>query len=124
MGNSDTLRPAQHRALVALMAERTIDKAAASAGVGRKSLYRWLGEPAFRAALAEAQGAALAGALRRLAALTGEAVDTLSDVLDTGTPAERLRAADMILSHFGKLKLLDDIERRLAALEGGYNGQS
>jgi len=124
MGEIDTLRPAQRRAIVALMAERTIDKAAASAGVARKTLYRWLGTPAFRAALTEAQAAATAGALRRLAELTGEAVDALSDVLDKGTPAERLRAADLILSHFGKLKLLDDIERRLSALEGGYNGQS
>jgi hypothetical protein len=62
----DNLTAPQRRAIRALMESRTNGEAAKLARIGEATLYRWLGDPIFKAALqeAEAQAAAiLPGAL-------------------------------------------------------------
>ena len=41
------LTPVQERAIIALLNEQTLSKAAAAAEVGQRTLYRWLRKPEF-----------------------------------------------------------------------------
>ena len=43
----DTITARQEKAITALLNEPTIAKAAEASGVGERTLYRWLAEPAF-----------------------------------------------------------------------------
>ena len=83
----------------ALMATGTVREAAEKAGVSEATVYRRLRQPAFRKRLREARSLAFAQALGRLQAATGDAVDTLVDVMaDKEAPAaSRVRAARAVL---------------------------
>jgi phage terminase small subunit len=67
----------QHRAIAALLTTRTAQEAAANAGVGQRTLYRWMSDTDFRAAYAAASHQRLAETVGRLRAAAGEAVETL-----------------------------------------------
>ena len=49
------LKPSQARAVVALLREPTVAKAARHVGVNERTLRRWLADPGFRAALDDAR---------------------------------------------------------------------
>jgi len=117
--NPLALTPKQSRAIPALMTARNVGEAAKAANVAERTLYRWLGDPAFRLRLNEAEGEAIDTATRRLLQLQDPAIDALSDVLqDPGTsPTARLRAATAVLDYLIKLRELRNIEARLLALE-------
>lgn len=120
MTEIDRLTTRQQAAISALLTAPTITAAAETIGAGEKTIRRWLAEPAFRSALADAEGALIDGAVRRLLALQADALDALGDVLATGTPAQRLRAASIVLDSMMRLRELRTIEYRLAALEAAY----
>ena len=123
---SVNLSPRQHRAIVALLAQSTVAAAAVSSGVGQSTIYKWLGEAAFRQALAQAEGAAVAAAGRKLVNLAESALNVLSDVLaDPTTPAPvRVRAAETILSNLIRYRELVNFETRLDALEREVRGEN
>src|SRR5688572_30109252 len=83
------------RAILALMSEKTIGRAAAKCGVNEKTLRRWMAEDAeFKRELAEAQRLAFEAGMQRLQGLTAKAVDTLADLLAPNAPPNvRLGAA-------------------------------
>jgi polysaccharide deacetylase 2 family uncharacterized protein YibQ len=119
MARNGNLTASQTRAIGALMQARTVDGAAKACGVGVRTLHRWLDDNAdFRAALASAQSAALDATTRRLAELLGHATSATAKVLAEGTLTEQLRAASLVFDCYAKLKVLGDIEQRIAALEG------
>ena len=121
---SVSLSPRQHRAILALLTQPTVAAAAMSSGVGQSTLYKWLGEPPFRQALAQAEGEAGAAAGRRLAVLAETALDTVADVMaDPTTPAPvRVRAAEVILSNLLKYREIVGFEGRLTDLEKELRG--
>jgi transposase len=81
---SSELSSRQQRAIAALLTSKSMSEAATSAGVGERTLYRWLAEDeAFRAGLARAESELLDTATRRLLALQGQAIETLEH-LQTG----------------------------------------
>lgn len=114
----------QRRGIAALMQSRTVADAARTAGVGRRTLDRWLTDPDFVAELNAATGAAVDQAVRRLADLSGQAVDTLADVMAgaTETPSARVSAANVTLTHMARLRELGEIEARIAELEKALKG--
>lgn len=118
-GSSSKLSHRQEEAIVALLAQRSVEEAARAAGVGARTLYRWMKEPAFDAAYRAAKRAAFGQAIGRLHHLSSAAVSTLGKVmLEGGTPpATKVRAADSILNHTIKAIENEDIEARVAALE-------
>ena len=85
----------RERAIVALLSERTIERAAQRSGVGERTLRRWLVEDdAFKAEYEGARRATFNAAMSRIHALTARAVDTLHDPLgDKKHPSVRLGAA-------------------------------
>ncbi len=83
------------RAILALLSEKTMPRAAAKCGVSEKTLRRWLADDAvFKTAYAEARHSAFNAGMGRVQALTARAVDTLEDLLDAKEyPNVRLGAA-------------------------------
>lgn len=117
--NGSKLSAKQHRALSALLTSKSVAEAAAATGLGERTIYRWLTDPAFRQALSAAEGELIDAATRRLLTLQGTALDTLEAVLgdEDASAGVRIRAAQMVLDHLLKLRELRDIEQRLQALE-------
>ncbi|MEZ4870416.1 MAG: hypothetical protein R3C14_54305 [Caldilineaceae bacterium] len=123
MAGEKSLTVKQMACVRELMLTPNIADAAKAAGVGERTLYRWLDDAEFKAALTEAQDAALDAAARRLVAMTEQATAVISEVLadaDEKTSA-RLRAAQIVLDNVLRLVELRDLAQRVAALEEGAN---
>ena len=125
MTENATLTPRQLRAVNALLTHPTVAAAAVVLGVAPSTIYRWLGENAFRAALAQAEGEVVAAAGRRLATLAETALDELARAMvDPMTPAPtRVRACEVILNNLLKYREIVGFEQRLAALEQEMRGE-
>lgn len=114
------LTPRQGQAVEALLREPTLKRAAAAAGVGARTLRRWMAEEAaFRAALLAAKREAFGQAVALSQRYAPVAVATLVKVMqDDKVPANaRITAAAMLL-RFGRDGVeLDDLLERVAMLE-------
>ena len=121
MSHPDDLTVKQHQAVTALLSSHTVVAAAEKIGVNPRTIYRWLELPSFRAALRAEEEQLIDHATRRLVKAQEGAVGVLVATMG-GTiqpDAVRLRAAQITLEHLVKLRLLRDVETRLAALERG-----
>lgn len=110
----------RQRAIAALLdpQNRSIAQAAAAAGIGTRTLDRWLADPAFLAALRAAEAAVIDAAGRRLLGLVDDAIDAIGDLLKPGAAdAIRLRAAGEVLDRLHTWRQDVIFEDRLAALE-------
>ena len=114
---SDAVR---ERAILALLSQRTIGKAAAKAGINERTLRRWLTEDtAFKNDYTAARQAAFEAGMHRVMSLTVRAIETLEDLLDaTESPNVRLGAARTVVElgvhqqdAATLMKKLDDLER-------------
>ena len=83
------------QAILALLSEKSVAKAAAKCGLSERTLHRWLtGDDAFQVEYAAAREATYQSGLHRVQALTAKAIDTLEDLLDAKiNPNVRLGAA-------------------------------
>jgi hypothetical protein len=114
------------RAIVALLSQKTIGKAATKSGVNEKILRRWLAEDdGFKADYATARQAAFDVGMSRVQALTGKAIDTLDDLLDAKEyPNVRLGAARTVAELGLHRHDADTIMRKLGELEAYQRQQS
>jgi phage terminase small subunit len=126
MGENATLSPRQRRFVNAVLTARTIREAASKVKVAESTAWRWLALPGVKAALCEAQDAALAQSARAVAALLTNALDTLSDVMgDSGAPVgARVSAARTILENAVRLVDVVSLAERVAELEQRVGGES
>jgi len=106
-------------AIAALLTQRNVEEAARAAGIGARTLLRWLKLPEFQTAYRQARREAFHQAIARLQQGTSAAATTLLKVMiEPGTPASvRVRAADSVLNHANKAIEIEDIEARLSELE-------
>jgi hypothetical protein len=106
-------------AIAALLSQRNIDEAAHAAGIGTRTLLRWMKDPEFDAAFRKARRAAFGQTTARLQRGSSAAATILMKLmLDANTPAStRVRAAEIIVNHAAKAIEIEDIEARVAALE-------
>jgi hypothetical protein len=104
-------------AIGALLTEPTIEAAAKAAGIGEKTLRRWLHEPDFDAAHREAREEVVRTAVGRLRALLGEAIETLRRGMTCGTPSVEIRAAVAVIEQVIKGTDVLDLAERVAAVE-------
>jgi len=113
------LTPRQRRAVVALLTTGDVTAAAKEAGVSRESLYRWMKQPAFLAAVREAEASALDELSRMLVRLGRTAAGTLAKAMgDPKAPyPTRVRAADAVLGRLLQLRELATLEARVTELE-------
>ena len=109
----------QEQAIGALLSTPTIGEAAERAGLGVRTLKRWLVDAAFSAEYAKAKQALLESAVNRLRMAAVEFVNVLQAVASDATaPAgSRAAAAGRGLELLLKATAFEDIERRLSELE-------
>jgi len=123
MATNGELTARQQRMIAALLSEATQDAALKSAGVGFTTLKRWRAEPAFVDALSAARRELFADGYARLLGEQSRNLDELARLRDDGENENtRLRAAialEQSLVKRHELLTLGDLERRIAALEGG-----
>jgi len=109
----------QRKAIEALLGHSRIEDAAAACGLHKRTLFRYLADADFRAALREQQDRLTAATAARLSGGAGKALATLEAVMDDplATPAARVRAA--VAWHKARRddRLLDDLTERIKALE-------
>lgn len=114
----------QQKAITALLSERTTRDAAKATGVNEKTLYTWLNEPNFRAALRFAEKDILNDVTRRLSAGQRLALDTLQRLIQSARhESTKLRAAVAWLELSLKFRDMQEIDERLTALEAALNGK-
>jgi hypothetical protein len=109
----------QEDAIAALLTQRNIEEAAHSAGIGTRTLLRWLKVPEFQTAYRQARRDAFGQAVARLKQGTSAAATTLLKLLiEPNTPASvRMRAADSIFHHATRAIEIEELEERLSNLE-------
>jgi hypothetical protein len=99
-GHGQKLTGKQEALIAALLTEPTHAGAAAKAGVSEATVHRWLRLPGFRTAYRHARRELVEGAIGRIQAATGQAVDTLVAVAKGGKrDSDRVRAAVALLDH-------------------------
>ncbi len=119
MQHQTALRRNQARAVLALLSERTMEDAAAAAGVHRATLWRWAQEPIFRTAVANARRDVFSSTVNRLVMASTVAVDTLQTICGDPAvqPSVRVSAASSVLEHTRRAMEVDDLAGRLDDLE-------
>jgi phage terminase small subunit len=113
----------QKRGIAALLSEPTQAEAAEAAGVGPRTLTRWLQQPKFKAALQEAETYAINEAIRHLARMQSSAANVIEGILgdEEISPTVRLRAAVSVFDLMIRLKSFNQLEERITTLEGIIN---
>jgi hypothetical protein len=102
-GHGQKLTSKQEALIAALLTEPTYAAAAAKAGVGETTLYRWMQIRAFRTAYRQARRELVEAAIGRVQAGTGQAVETLVTIARQGRrDGDRVRAAIALLEHATK----------------------
>jgi len=121
MTDNDSLSVRQKRAVVALLQSTSIKEAASVAGIGEKTMYRYLNDDAFRAELHAQQDAALAAAAAALAGMMGDALAVLRDTLqdDDASDSVKVRAAQIIVDERRMIELVA-LARDVRQLEEGH----
>ena len=109
----------QEKAIMELLRNPTVRDASQQAGVGERTLWRWLQEDDFREAYMEARKQAFSRALGLLQQALSEAVLVLKDVMSNpdSRDSSRVSSAKAILDTGLKAMELDDLEERISRLE-------
>ena len=118
-GHGEKFGRKKEDAIAALLSQRNIDEAARTAGIGGRTLLRWMKDPEFDAAYRKARRLAFGQSVARLQQASGAAVSTLLKIMvdPAAPPSTRVRAADSVLDHSAKSIELEDIDARVAELE-------
>jgi hypothetical protein len=103
--------------VLAVLTSKNLAAAAKRAGIGHRTLIRWMTQPDFREALADARRATFDAGMQRVQALTTEAVETLSALMKSGPPAVRLGAARTVLELGMHHNDAETIRAKLAEVE-------
>lgn len=109
----------QLRGIQAILESDSMEAAAISAQVNRKTLYRWLENDLFKGELSRAKRLLINQGILKLQQGTSEAAATLIEICQDkdAPPSSRVAAAREILGNTLKSIELEDIEERLKALE-------
>src|SRR5262249_52838733 len=103
--------------LLALAGGMTLRAAAAQAGVNERTARRRMADPKFRDRLRRLQAEAVGQASARLTAVMDKAVGKLEALLDAKNEAIVLGAVKVTLEQSVRLREINELEQRLAALE-------
>jgi hypothetical protein len=111
-------------AIAALLVEPTIGAAANRAGIGERTLQRWLKNPRFAKLLRTARRSVLEQAIGRLQQVMDKAVTTLERNLTCGEAGPEIRAAGTIIVNAMKGAEQVDVLERLEEIERVMEEQS
>ena len=126
VSQENKLTPEQVQGITALLTKRDIKSAAKEVGVSETTMYRWMADPDFNAALKAAECRMIEEATRRLVQTSNSALDVLILVMADKkvAPGVRVRAAGLIIENMIKVRQMIDFEQRLARLEEASREQS
>ena len=118
-GHGEKLNRKHEQAIVALLTCGSILEAATQCRVDESTLRRWLKEERFQRAYREARRQVVQHAMVHLQQATGQAVQTLQEVMQApDAPASaRVSAAKTVLEVAVKGLEVEDLDARVAALE-------
>ena len=119
--HATALTAKQENTILCLLNEPTIAKAAAAAGVGERTLYRWLDQPEFASAYRKARRQAFSQSIALVQRYAPMAVQVLAKVASdpTATMSARVSAAQALLK-FGREGIeIEDLAARIEQLEAG-----
>ena len=116
-GHGEKRHRRQEAAIAALLTEPTVERAAARAGVGYRTLKAWLHEPTFQRAFRAARREIVETTIGQIQQATGRAVRALVRNFRCGKPAAEIRAAAVILEHSLRALQLTDLAERIEDLE-------
>ena len=119
MADETELTPKQQDAIVALLNEPNVKKAAETAGVGERTLYRWMTEPAFKTELRRLRRESFTQAVSMAQRYAPLAMNTLAKISnDPSAPHHARVSASIGMLRFGRESIeLDDLTGRIEALE-------
>jgi hypothetical protein len=119
IGHGAKLPRKQQQAIAALIEAPTIREAAGVVGIGEATLFRWLQHADFQNAYRHAKQQIVSQAISRLQKASGEAVETLREIMnDTNKPpSARVSCAKTILDMAAKALEMDNLSTRIEALE-------
>lgn len=113
------LQPRWDQAIVALLSEPSLARAASSAGISQATLWRWMQQPEFARRYRQAQRQVLTHTIARLQATASDAAAVLHEIaLNPAIPASaRVSAARSILENAMKAAEFDTVVERMSDLE-------
>jgi hypothetical protein len=109
----------QNDAVTAVVASKTYKEAAELAGCSESSVYKWMKNPVFKAAVLERENGLRAASGRRLARDAQSSLDVIHNIMtDEGNPAGlRLQAAKAWQDYLIKTGDITQLEDRVTKLE-------
>lgn len=115
----DALTPQQESAILSLVAQPTIARAAQACSIPERTLYRWMKLPEFQRAYRDARRDSFSQAIGLCQRATPVAVNVLAKIMsDPTAPYTSRVAAAIAVLKFGRESLeIDDLAARIAALE-------
>jgi len=117
MSKNGTISAKQAKAVEALLAFPNVTDAAAAAGVGQTTIYRWMQQPDFVSELRRRQRLVLDGVTAKLTAMATEAADVYLDGIRDESISVRLKAAGDLFAHLLKLSELVSLQARMEEIE-------
>lgn len=122
----DILTADRQKAILALLSEPTIVKAADSVGIDHSTLYRWLKEPEFSKAYREARRESFRHAIALTQKYAPIAVQALVKIVADPKSADSAKvSASTALLKFSRESIeLDDVVQRVEALEQATQKQA
>lgn len=103
-----------------MLAEPSLDAAAAAVGLNPRTLRRWYAEPGFQSALRSAGREVLGTTTHGLQAATAPALATLVNGLKSKKASDRIRSAVAILTLADKATVTADLMARVEKLEADH----
>ena len=114
------MTPNKEKALAALLTQPTQEMAAAEAGIGPRTLRRYLADPEFQEEYKKAFSGLVTEATRQAQQSLSAALSTLREILEDSSQAAtaRIQASRSLLEYGLRLTEITDILRDLEAAEG------
>jgi len=119
MPEDEGLSANQQLAIVALINQPSVAKAAESAGVGERTMHSWLRQPEFQTAYRRARRDVFAQAIGLTQRYAPMAIQTLAKIMaDTKASNQSRVSAAVALLRFSRESIeLDDLAERIESLE-------
>jgi len=109
----------QTKALSALLSSSTVCEAAEKAGLSARTIYNYLGDPAFKETLSRRKDKTIDAVIAMLCGLVGESAKHVKAILadDESTSATKLRAVQVVHDLLRQLTELAELRARIATVE-------
>jgi len=100
-----------------ILAAGSVEEGCRTARIAKQTWYNWMRHEGFKEAVSEHREAVISEALDILKTAVTGAVRGLTGLVDAEEKNIRLRACGEVLDYFMKARELEEMERRLTALE-------